>query len=568
MSAPRPPVVWVVGGTDSGGGAGIGADQRAVDAFGLHACPVVAAVTAQNSVAVARIEPLTAALIEAQFDALEADMPPAALKTGLLGSVDAVRAVARRVERLRREHGPLALVVDPVLGATTGARFADREVLAAYRAELLPLADLVTPNRREALALLGENAAGHGDAASVPGLARALRRLGADAVCVTGGDGDGDGGLALDGFDGPHAAGWLALPRLATPHHHGTGCTHASAAASAFALGFVAADAAVLAKMATAHALAHGHAAGAGAGPVRARPGFGADPALLPSMSFGEAPPRHVAPRGVGDSLWGGHRGDAPALAPGGSRRDEGVGNTGRPGTPPLLGLYAVVDGPERVAQVLAAGIRTVQLRMKTPDHPDAAWHAALREAVRESVAACRAAGAELFVNDHWRLARELGAGGVHLGQEDLLALGEAGRRELRGSGLALGVSSHSLWELCRARALAPRYVACGPVWPTLTKAMPWRAQGLGNLAWWRRMAGVPVVAIGGILDAAQVEAAARCGVDGVCVVRALGDDPAASVPALEAALHAGQAQAPAVAPALPHPSLPGPAAAPRSTRP
>ena len=114
------------------------------------------------------------------------------------------------------------------------------------------------------------------------------------------------------------------------------------------------------------------------------------------------------------------------------------------------------------------------------------------------------AVGAELFVNDHWQLAQELGATGVHLGQEDLLALGDAGRARLRASGMALGVSSHSLWELCRARTLSPRYIACGPVWPTLTKDMPWVPQGLDNLSWWRRAAGVPVTAIGGILDRAR----------------------------------------------------------------
>jgi hydroxymethylpyrimidine kinase/phosphomethylpyrimidine kinase/thiamine-phosphate diphosphorylase len=200
--------------------------------------------------------------------------------------------------------------------------------------------------------------------------------------------------------------------------------------------------------------------------------------------------------------------------------------------------------------------VRTLQLRIKTPAQPAAEWRAALRQAVQRSVRACRAAQAELFVNDHWELARELGAGGVHLGQEDLLALGEDGRARLAGSGLALGVSSHSLWELCRARSLAPRYVACGPVWATLTKAMPWRPQGLDNLRWWRHMAGAPVVAIGGILSAAQVQAAAACGVDGVCVVRALGDAPRETVPALRHAFAAGAAACPADAPAWPSPSL------------
>ncbi|HET7863783.1 MAG TPA: thiamine phosphate synthase, partial [Burkholderiaceae bacterium] len=125
-------------------------------------------------------------------------------------------------------------------------------------------------------------------------------------------------------------------------------------------------------------------------------------------------------------------------------------------------------------------------------------------------------------------------------------------------TGLALGVSSHSLWELCRARALAPRYIACGPVWPTLTKAMPWRPQGLHNLAWWCGMAGVPVVAIGGILEPAQAQAAAACGADGVCVVRALGDAPGLTVPLFRQALEQAQGLPVARPPALPQPSLAG----------
>jgi hydroxymethylpyrimidine kinase / phosphomethylpyrimidine kinase / thiamine-phosphate diphosphorylase len=197
-------------------------------------------------------------------------------------------------------------------------------------------------------------------------------------------------------------------------------------------------------------------------------------------------------------------------------------------------------------------------LRIKTPAAPDADWHATLRLEVQRSIAACQAAGAELFVNDHWQLAAELGAYGAHLGQEDLLALGEDGRAALHETGLALGISSHSLWELCRARALAPRYIACGPVWPTLTKAMPWIAQGLDNLAWWCRMADAPVVAIGGVLGAQQVYDAARSGADGVCIVRGLGESPQQVVPSLRAALHAGRRQYAIVRPQMagPHPSL------------
>lgn len=228
--------------------------------------------------------------------------------------------------------------------------------------------------------------------------------------------------------------------------------------------------------------------------------------------------------------------------------------------TPPQvarpLDLYAIVDSAARLRQVLAAGVRTVQLRIKKPASPDAAWHALLHSEVQQAIADSAAAGAELFVNDHWQLAHELGARGVHLGQEDLLALGAAGRAQLHATGMALGISSHSLWELARARTLAPRYIACGPVWPTLTKDMPWLPQGLDNLAWWCRTAGAPVTAIGGILGPSQVEAAARTGADGVCIVRGLGEDPRVTLPAFEAALAAGRAQPRTPVPPRPHPSL------------
>ena len=521
MSGEARPIVWSAAGTDSGGGAGLAADQRAADAFGVHLCPVVCAVTAQNSRAVTRVEPLPVELIEAQFEALATDLPPRAIKTGLLGGAAQVRAVARWVDRLCRA-APVALVVDPVLASSTGAAFADAATVAAYRDELLPRATVVTPNLDEARVLLGSADARPTD---VPELARALQALGADSVCITGGDSPDVDGRVLDWLAGPHADGWLASPRITAPHRHGTGCTFASSLASALAHGFVAADAAVLAKMATGCAIRHGYPAGAGAGPVHAQTGFAVDPSLLPLMSWG----------------------NTPVFAP----------VTQNPERQRRLGLYAVVDSAERLQQALAGGVRTLQLRIKAPASADAAWHAALRDAIARSVAACWAAGAELFINDHWQIAHELGAGAVHLGQEDLSSLGERGRAALRESGLAVGISSHSLWELCRAASLAPRYIACGPVWPTLTKAMPWLPQGPDNLAWWVRMVPSPVVAIGGILDAQRVGEAAASGADGVCVVRALGSDPALGAPPLLAAFAAGTRPAlPMGVASLPHPTL------------
>jgi hydroxymethylpyrimidine kinase/phosphomethylpyrimidine kinase/thiamine-phosphate diphosphorylase len=333
-------------------------------------------------------------------------------------------------------------------------------------------------------------------AADVPALAAALRAAGEAAVCIRGADERG----ALDWLDTPHASGWLAPARAGAPAARDA-AGFASEAAAALAAGFVATDAAVLARL--------------------------AELGELPLLSWDAQPPALLPAV-------------APARAP--------------------IGLYALVDSAARLRELLDAGVRTVQLRIKTPATPDAAWHAHLREQLQEGLAACSAAGAELVVNDHWRLARELGAPAVHLGQEDLLAMQAEERTALRASGIALGISSHSLWELCRARALAPRYIACGPVWPTITKDMPWLPQGLDNLAWWSRMAGPPVVAIGGVLGAEHVEAAARVGADGACMVRGLGSMAGRIAPALRAAFEAGRAghlRQPPAPTRWPHPTLP-----------
>jgi thiamine-phosphate diphosphorylase len=305
----------------------------------------------------------------------------------------------------------------------------------------------------------------------------------------------GPDGTRLHWLDGVHARGWIQLP--SHPQGVADEAGLAAHAQEALNLGFVGADAVLLAFLRLTDE--------------------------LPRLSWDTA----------------------PVFAPARAHAMQG------------LDLYAITDHVPRLEQALAAGVRTVQLRIKRPAQPDDAWQIALREALTRGIAASRAAGAQCFVNDHWALAAELGANAVHLGQEDLMALGDEGRQRLLASGVALGISSHSVWEVCRARALSPRYVACGPVWPTTTKDMPWVPQGLDNLAWWCRHAGAPVVAIGGILSPEQARQAAACGADGICLVRALGDDPARRLPAYAQALAAGRQSPASQAPDWPHPTLP-----------
>lgn len=464
VAAGSRPIVWSIAGSDSGAGAGLQADLKALQAFGVHGCTVVAAITAQNSVAVTRVEPVSAELLDVQLAALAQDMPPQVIKVGLLGSVDSARVVCQWVDHLRAQGHAFALVVDPVLGSTTGANFASDALVRAYVQELLPRATLVTPNRTEA-ARLGLHI-GQPVAAGQP------------SVVITGGDDAQAQGLASDWFTSPQASGWLTLPRVDTNHHHGTGCTFASTAAAALASGYCVSDAVVLAKMATTHALRHAYAAGQGAGPVLALPDFA----------------QHV------DNL--------PWLQdqPGAQRAFPDLRN-------PALGVYAVVDSAAWVRRVLAAGVRTVQLRIKDPAD------LTLAAQIAESIAVAHATpGAQLFINDHWQLALQHGAYGVHLGQEDLDAVD---LDALRHAGVRLGLSTHSYWEVARAWALRPSYLACGPVFATQSKDMPWIPQGLDNLRYWAGVLPLPVVGIAGI-DASNVADVAATGAASAAVISAI----------------------------------------------
>ncbi|SDI09542.1 thiamine phosphate synthase [Salipiger marinus] len=153
--------------------------------------------------------------------------------------------------------------------------------------------------------------------------------------------------------------------------------------------------------------------------------------------------------------------------------------------------FYPIFDHPDWLRLALPLGVKLVQMRIK--DRPEAE----LRPLLATSRDLCRAAGAVLVVNDHWRLALELGCDWVHLGQEDL---DEADLPVLRRGGLRLGISTHDEAELDRALSCAPDYVALGPVWPTILKKMKWHEQGLDQVRLWKdRIGALPLVAIGGL---------------------------------------------------------------------
>jgi len=153
--------------------------------------------------------------------------------------------------------------------------------------------------------------------------------------------------------------------------------------------------------------------------------------------------------------------------------------------------FYPIFDSVAWLERALPLGVKLVQLRLKDRTPAD------LRADIRAGLALARRHGAALVVNDHWQLAIEEGAEWLHLGQEDL---DSADLPAIRRAGLRLGLSTHDHAELDRALALAPDYIALGPVYPTILKQMKWHQQGLDRVTEWKRLVGdIPLCAIGGM---------------------------------------------------------------------
>lgn len=221
-------VALTIAGSDSGGGAGIQADLKTFQRFGVFGTSVVTAVTAQNTREVRAVHPVPLEIVLAQLDALADDLPPAALKTGMLATSALVVAVADAIARYR--FGPY--VLDPVMVATSGDRLldpgAEREVLE----RLLPLATLVTPNLEEAAILTGSPV---NDPAAMERAGRLLLERGAHAILVKGGHLPGK--QLVDVLVTRDSIRHLSRERIDTTSTHGTGCTLSAAITAGLALG-------------------------------------------------------------------------------------------------------------------------------------------------------------------------------------------------------------------------------------------------------------------------------------------------------------------------------------------
>ncbi len=252
-------IALTIAGSDSGGGAGIQADLKTFHQFGVFGTSVIVALTAQNTRGVQAVEPVSRTMVAAQFGALAEDLPPAALKTGMLAEPELVRLVARAI----RQNHWTPLVVDPVMVATSGQRLLTAEAEDIVREDLLPLAALVTPNLDEASILTGR--AVH-DVATMERAGATLLRYGAGAALVKGGHLTGE--VLTDVLVTPSGIRRFTHPRLETTSTHGTGCTLSAAITAGLALGRDLETAVADALDYVHRAIAAAPAIGAGQGPL------------------------------------------------------------------------------------------------------------------------------------------------------------------------------------------------------------------------------------------------------------------------------------------------------------
>ncbi|KXF81545.1 bifunctional hydroxymethylpyrimidine kinase/phosphomethylpyrimidine kinase [Enterovibrio coralii] len=257
------PIVLTIAGSDSGGGAGIQADIKAISATGGFACSVITAITSQNTKGVSAIFPIPIEHVASQLDAVFSDLNIVAVKVGMLADSNIIRIVAEKIKQYR----PQFLVVDPVMVATSGDLLLETEAISTLKSELLPLADIITPNLPEGAALTGLSVPQN--ESDMNAMITDLRALGAKAVLLKGGhlehdDSSNDLLIFSDEIE------VLRAKRTQTKNTHGTGCSLSSAIASYLAQGNDVLKAVQLGKTYISEAIAHADElhVGEGHGPV------------------------------------------------------------------------------------------------------------------------------------------------------------------------------------------------------------------------------------------------------------------------------------------------------------
>jgi hydroxymethylpyrimidine kinase/phosphomethylpyrimidine kinase/thiamine-phosphate diphosphorylase len=472
------PIVLNFSGNDSAGCSGLTMDVRTQTAMGVHSASVITANTAQNSQKVYSINPLSDNAFHDQIRAVS-ELPIKAVKIGLLTLPEQIKRLQQFVSKKK-----LPVIFDPVLKSSSGTEFSSEQFVEILKAQLLPCCALMTPNILEAEKLSGLAINNTDDVICA---AQVLLSLGVKAVLIKGGHLPSSNNLAQDYFTDGNYAFWISHKKYSTQNTRGTGCLLSSVVASALALNYSLYDAVVIAKMGVSKALKNAYALGLEKDSVKTD---NKGPVFLDQFPDSQE--------------------DLPVLT------KEAITSIADLSSPecnqPVLGLYPVVERAEWVEKLAPSGVSTLQLRVKDLQGSK------LEREIQSSVELANKYNIRLFINDYWQLAIKYRAYGVHLGQEDL---DTADIEQIKAHGLRLGISTHCHYEVARAHAYQPSYIACGPIYPTTTKDMPWVPHGISGLKYWRKLLHYPLVAIGGI-NHDRFNDVAGTGVDSVAMITAI----------------------------------------------
>ncbi|PRQ19791.1 putative transferase [Rosa chinensis] len=477
MEMHKVPHVLTVAGSDSGAGAGIQADLKACAARGVYCSTVITALTAQNTVGVQGVDIVAEDFVAEQLKSVLSDMHVDVVKTGMLPSLGIVKIL----HQCLKEYPVRALVVDPVMVSTSGDVLAGPSIITGFREELFPIADIVTPNLKEASALLdGLKIKTVSDMRSA---AKLLHDMGPRNVLVKGGDLP-DSLDAVDIFFNGEDIYELRSSRIDTCNTHGTGCTLASCIAAELAKGSSMLESVKVAKCYVETALDYSKEIFIGKGP--------------------QGPFDHLMR--LKNNI---HKSAGQVRF-----------------NPSDLFLYAVTDSAmnrkwghaisDAVKAAVEGGATIVQLREKDIETRD------FLEAAKSCLQICRSHGVPLLINDRIDVALACDADGVHIGQSDMPT---HVARALLGPEKIIGVSCKTPEHAEQAWIAGADYIGCGGVYPTNTKANNLTI-GLEGLKTVCLASKLPVVAIGGI-NTSNAQSVMQIGVPnlkGVAVVSALFD--------------------------------------------
>ena len=585
-----PPIVYTIAGSDSGGGAGIQADLHAIHSMACHGCSAITCLTAQNSQGVTEVHAPPSSFLGQQLQTLTDDLPPRAVKIGMLGTRELAQQVGTFLQHQQtknHEKQNVWVVLDPVMISTSGHRLIEDDAQTAMVQSVFPHANVITPNLYEAQAfLLSSSSSSKSSWSTRREIESAAHDFltkyeNAKAVLIKGGHvlfdqdkNDKDTAdpssapphrKALDYFlarntdnsnqeprlcDG-HLGIWLESNWFDTVHTHGTGCTLSSSMAAALALGeearqqqespnavvnnsppLFSSGAMQAMDCVDASCLAKAYVTSG----IQQSVGLGQGPGPVAHTGF---PSSHETFPSIRIVPWNPlEKQEQPSgtftpLLSYFASQTESQKKAQDPSKDEVMGrIYPIADSVEWVHRLCQVpGITDIQLRLKgeTDD-------ARIAELVQQAQDFCTAASKakeqgriRLWINDYWQAAIQAKCFGVHLGQEDLYQCWkQGGLAQLQEHNMALGVSTHSYGELAVALGLKPSYVSLGPIFGTQSKTVHFGPQGLETITQWRQFVPprVPLVVIGGIGTPGLAKAVRQAGADSVAVIGAVTNAP------------------------------------------